>query len=124
MASSEPSALMHGLGEVSLRASAVAIIVPFAVVVAWYATGHRLDTSQPALHGEPATMGAIASFVLIPMFALTGASTALMVGFATFAGRVSPSRRHIVETLFVLAVGAWAVLAAVVYDAVVIPAIT
>jgi hypothetical protein len=119
----EPSALTHGIGELSLRSSAVAIVVPLCVVAALYATGHRLDGSTAGLRGQPLLAGLVGSFVLIPMFAATGATTAVLVGVATFAGRLPPTRRRTVEALFILAVGSWAVLAAIAYDAVIVPAI-
>ena len=124
MAISHPSPLSRNLSELSLRASTIAIVVPLVVVTLWYATGHSLDAGARGLGGQPALTLAVGSFVLVPMFALTGAATAAIVAAGTVGGRTRPTRRIVLESAFLAAVGAWAMVAAIAYDAIVIPAIT
>jgi hypothetical protein len=115
-----PQGLRGSLDELSLRASLIAICAPVAVVLLRLATGYSPGGDNRGDIPDPVLAIAIASFILVPMLALTGAATALVVMAATLWSRDDRSWRAV----FLLSVGASAMATAVLYDIVVIPEIT
>lgn len=116
--------LIGSLGELSLRSSLVAICVPVVAVALAWAAGRPLEGSGPAHLEGPALAAMLATFVLVPMFALTGATTAIVVAGATLLSARRPTGAQLLRAAFVVAVGAWAVAMAVAYDVVVVPRVT
>ncbi len=113
--------LLRSLSELSLRSSLFALGLPAGIALAFRITGHSITGggSNGGL-SFPVLSVAIGSFVLIPMLALTGAATAMMVAVhLLWFGRGSGWR-----ALFLVCLGAWALVAAYAYDTVVIPSIT
>ncbi len=117
--------LLGSLTDLSLRTSFVAIGVPVGVVVLAYARGHGLAASDTNLDPGQALLSAlIASYVLVPMFALAGAVTAVIVAASLVMTRGPGLFSRSLQAAFILAVGAWAVLTAVTYDGYVVPRLT
>ena len=113
--------LLRSLSELSFRSSLFAIGLPVAIALGFRLTGHSV-TNGSSNGGLPFAVlsVAIGSFVLIPMLALTGAATAAMVaGHVLWFGRGNGWR-----ALFLVCLGAWAMVTAYAYDTVVIPSIT
>ena len=98
----------------------MAMCVPPAIVGLRVATGYVPGDEASGDVPAPVLAVAIASFILVPMLALTGAAAALIVA-ATGPWR---TERRWWRSLFLLTVGAWALAAAVMYDILVIPEIT
>ena len=117
--------LLGSLTDLSLRTSFVAIGVPLIVVAIAYATGHRLDGPDVPNSPNDALLSAIiASFVLVPMFALAGAATAIVVAARLVLAAGAGIFARTLQAAFLLAVGAWALLTAVAYDGYVVPRLT
>ena len=120
----EQSGLLASLADLSLRSSLVAISVPVATVAIAWAAGRPLhETAASQLDGA-ALAAIVATFVLVPMFALTGAATAVVVAAATLASHREPVGVRVSRAAFSLAVGGWAVTMAVAYDLVAVPRIS
>ena len=116
-----PQGLAGSLSELALTSSLLAVCAPVLVLAINLVTGHQLNSAERS-HG-PLLALAMGTFVLVPMLALTGAVSALLVaGGAIFSHPRPP--QTISRTAFLLCVAAWGVVSAVVYDVVVIPAIT
>ena len=113
--------LLRSLAELSLRSSLFAIGLPAGIALAFRLTGHSVTGGGSNGHlSFPVLSVAIGSFVLIPMLALTGAATAMMVaGHLLWFGRGSGWR-----TLLLVCLAAWALVTAYAYDTIVIPSIT
>ena len=119
------SGLLGSLTDLSLRTSFVAIGVSVGVVVLAYATGHGLDGNDRDLDPGQALLSAlIASYVLVPMFALAGAVTAIIVAASLVMAKGPGVFARSLQATFILAVGVWAVLTAVTYDGYVVPRLT
>jgi hypothetical protein len=113
--------LLASLAELSLRSSLFAIVIPAVVALGLRLTGHSITDGGE--HGDlsfPALSVAIGSFVLIPMLAMTGAATALMI----VLHHLWYGRGSIWRAAFLLCLGAGALATAYAYDTVVIPAVT
>lgn len=122
--SRHPQGLMGSLHELSMASSLLAVCMPVIVLAVHLLTGHPLDSS-PSSTTWPGPLVAItfASFVLVPMLALVGAASSLLVTGATV---LSPERRRgeLARAFFIVCVAAWGVITAYVYDIYVIPVIT
>jgi hypothetical protein len=112
----------------SIRASLGAILLPLAVLVAKLIFDATTGGPGIAPDGEPAPEDIpralfiieVGTFFLVPMLALTGAVTAVLFLFAsTYAGRPP-----ILRCLFLLFAAGWAMVTAVYYLWVIVPAIT
>ena len=117
--------LLGSLSDLSLRTSFVAIGVPLTVVAIAYATGNPLNGPDVPNHPNDALLSTmIATFVLVPMFALSGAVTALIVAIRLVIAAGPALFARTLQAIFLLAVGAWAVLTAITYDGFVVPRLT
>ena len=117
--------LLGSLTDLSLRTSFVAIGVPIIVVAIAYATGHRVDGPDvPNQPGNALLSVMIATFVLVPMFALAGAVTALIVAIRIVLISGPGFLLRTLHAAFVLAVAAWAIVTAMAYDGYVVPRLT
>lgn len=117
--------LLGSLTDLSLRTSFVAIGIPLTVVAIAYATGHRVDGPDVPNHPGNALLSVmIATFVLVPMFALAGAATALIVAIRIVLVSGPGFLARTLQAAFLLAVAAWAVVTAIAYDGYVVPRLT
>jgi hypothetical protein len=117
--------LLGSLTDLSLRTSFIAIGVPITVVAIAYATGHRVDGPDVPNHPGDALLSVmIATFVLVPMFALAGATTALIVAIRIVLVAGPGLFARTLQASFLLAVATWAVLTAIAYDGFVVPRLT
>jgi len=121
--------LLGSLEGLSLRASLGAIVGPFLVVALWFAydrfLGGAVGTgcNGPCPPGEiprPLFVFEVSPFFLVPMLAMTGATTSLCAAASSVARR-GPYRFW---TWFLVALGLWAVATAVYYVVIIVPAIT
>ncbi len=114
--------LIRSLNDLSLRTSFAAICLPMGVVAVAYATGNALHASDPNPDpGVPLLSLALGTFVLVPMLALTGALTAIVLAISLLWLPGAGSLTRTMHALFVLAVGVWAVVTAAAYDWYVVP---
>ena len=120
----EGEGLLGSLGDLSLRSSLVAICLPIAAVAWALAAGRPLDGASGAQLEGAALAAMVATFVLVPMFALTGAATAILVVVATLVARREPAVARVLRAAFVFAVAALAAAMAVAYDVLAVPRIT
>jgi len=116
--------LLGSLHELALRCSVAAICVPLAAGVVAVVSGHRFflarDGSPPS---QPVLTAAMASFVLVPMLALLGSFCAAVVAVA-LARSSDPRSVRAWRAAFLVAVGAWSLLMAALYDFYLLPDLT
>lgn len=107
--------LLTSLDEFSLKASLVAICAPVLVLLAHLAVDPPEDDIPRWLFIVETT-----AFIMVPMLALAGASTALIVA----GTRLSRGRTGAGRSVVLVCLAAWAVAAAVYFVLVVVPEIT
>jgi len=115
--------LLASLDDLSLRASFFAIGIPLLIVAVWYVAGFGFGETPSGSLPRPMFALAMGSFVLVPMLALAGATTAFIVAAAA-AWEARPTFRQWLRVLFIVAVGLWALVTAYAWDTVVLPGIT
>ena len=115
--------LLGSLDDLSLRASFFAIGIPLLIVAVWYAAGYGFGEKPPGALPRPMFALAMGSFVLVPMLALAGATTAFIIAAAA-AWQARPTSRQWLRVLFLVAVGLWALVTAYAWDTAILPAIT
>ena len=115
--------LLASLDDLSLRASFFAIGIPLLIVAVWYLAGYGFGEMPAGALPRPMFALAMGSFVLVPMLALAGATTAFIVAAAA-AWEARPTFRQWLRVLFIVAVGLWALVTAYAWDTVVLPGIT
>ncbi|MGH2634091.1 MAG: hypothetical protein ACRDG3_11830, partial [Tepidiformaceae bacterium] len=115
--------LLASLDDLSLRASFFAIAIPLLIVTVWYFAGYGFGEKPAAALPRPMFALAMGSFVLVPMLALAGATTAFIVAAAA-AWEARPTLRQWLGVLFIVSVGLWALVTAYAWDTAVLPGIT
>jgi hypothetical protein len=115
--------LLGSLEDLSFRAALFALGLALGVTVLRFASGYRVGDSGGGDVPAPILAVAIASFVLVPMLALASAASAVIV-MAGAALQTHPAFARVWRAAFLVVVAAWAMVAAYVYDVLVIPAIT
>jgi len=115
--------LLGSLDDLSLRASFFAIGIPLLIVGIWYLAGYGFGEKPAGALPRPLFALAMGSFVLVPMLALAGATTAFIVA-ASAAWEARPTFRQWLRVLFLVAVGLWALVTAYTWDTAILPAIT
>jgi hypothetical protein len=121
--------LLGSLEGLSLRASLAAICAPLLVLAMWFVFEHFLGGAvgtgcngpcPPAEIPRPLFAFEVATFFLVPMLAMAGAVTSAMTAAISVARR----RPRLLWDMFLVALGLWAMMTAVYYVVVVVPAIT
>ena len=115
----ELEGLAASLAEMALRCASIAIAAPVLVLAAWWAAGRgdvRADDRAPFA-------ALMATFMLVPMLALTAALSATIAVGATLRAPW-PLRRRLLRGGFIAAAAAWALVVAYWHVAVIVPAVT
>lgn len=115
--------LIASLSDLALTSSLLAVCAPVLVMVVHLATGHPLDSARSSQLPGPLLALAMGTFVLVPMLALTGAASSLLVTGALIFSKTRTGQSWS-RAVFLICVAAWGVVTAVIYDVVVIPVIT
>lgn len=112
--------LLGSLDDLAVRCAIVATSVPALVFVVALVTGHRFFADEHVSPGEPLVAAALASYIVIPMLAMTSAVSATVVTVSLgWLGNATGARAS--RAAFLVAAGALAILMAVVYDGYLLP---
>ncbi len=116
--------LLGSLHEMALRCCALAIFAPAAVTVAAFLAGHDFfSTGEDPVLSQPLLALALASFILVPMLALTGSVCGVLVA-TILLHAAGPLQLRAVRAAFLLAVGALSLAMALFYDLYLLPGLT
>lgn len=107
----------------ALRCAVVAVAVPSVVFAGWLALGQSTVAASGGGSGRPVFAAIMATFVLVPMLALTAAAAATFAVAAIARAHWSVRRRALRAT-FLASAAVWALLAAYWHVALIVPAVT
>jgi hypothetical protein len=107
--------LLGSLDDLAVRCAIIAISVPAGVFLLALAQGHRLFVEPPSHTGQPLLSVGMASYIVIPMVALTSAACAGVLAVTAGWSGVR-SNLQVVRAAFLVTSAVLAILMAVVYD--------
>jgi hypothetical protein len=107
--------LRGSLDDLAVRCAIIATSIPAGVFLLALAQGHRFFVEQPSHTGQPLLSVGMASYIIIPMVAMTSAVCAGVLAVTTGWSGMKSSLQ-VVRAAFLVTAAVLAILMAVVYD--------